>query len=572
MEFHKKLYMKNKNEFVANKRITSKARPFPSHSRTNVSSMQKYQYTNQTLTENNMANNILYALPDENIPAFNEGKRNVSEKINTSGHVQNVQPSSLVINLCPKNKKKMPTKKYYRQIRNANPSKQQEYQSQFQSLTSSQKSFPNSLYVNAYTTPNNNSKEKNSNSSIGKYNLNLRRSLKHVRNVRNINNRNMNNNELEIEINNDEEDDQSPSPKIRYHRPRKYSPLYPYENEEIIYNVPYNEEDSNEKINTNYQNQYFDAYEVNEDGDPPKFRVINNNNPLYGNPFIYSSDDGQENSVKFEEERKNVNMQKRLVRKFTDIYDPRKNKKGILLQNNKLTVSLGEAPIFNEERIRYFSRNSKLSDIIMTKKQYSPDPFSMGYDDFYSGSEDKTTCQNERNIKTFNRKSFEKFHEKRKSIKISKSPEEKFKNFSLAMISSKGLNTENRPILRKMRFEKGGVVDLAQDDSKKNRFKYSIKKIKRSPGKQLFHNNPKYREQAAEVIQDWWYAIKEYKKKKIQSAILIQSIFRGRFVRKYLYDVIYMNYLYFGFCKKIEKLIRKKFGPYFFDCLFSKFF
>jgi len=97
-----------------------------------------------------------------------------------------------------------------------------------------------------------------------------------------------------------------------------------------------------------------------------------------------------------------------------------------------------------------------------------------------------------------------------------------------------------------------------------------IKKMNRSPGRQLIHNNPKYREKAAELIQDWWHSLKEFRKKRTKSAILIQSHFRGRFVRKYLYDVIYMNYLYFGFCKKIEKLIRKKFGPYFFDCLFSK--
>ena len=68
-----------------------------------------------------------------------------------------------------------------------------------------------------------------------------------------------------------------------------------------------------------------------------------------------------------------------------------------------------------------------------------------------------------------------------------------------------------------------------------------------------------------------WKAIKQYNKKRNESAILIQSYFRGRFVRKYLYDVIYMNYIYFGFCKKIEKFIIKKYGPYFFEILINKF-
>ena len=35
------------------------------------------------------------------------------------------------------------------------------------------------------------------------------------------------------------------------------------------------------------------------------------------------------------------------------------------------------------------------------------------------------------------------------------------------MISSKGLNAEDRRIYRRMRFEKGGVVDLAQEKRKK---------------------------------------------------------------------------------------------------------
>ena len=576
MEFHKKINTKHKPDTADKKKLVSKTRYFPSHSQSNVPSIRQYQFKNQTLTEKNIPDNIFLSQNRENPSMIENVKKKISERINTSGLIHNVPPSSLVINLRPKYNSRQPMKKYYSQIKNANPMKQMEYQHQFQSLTSSQKSIPNSYYVTANHNSNSNSKEKNSNSSTGLKNLHLHRSENRFRN--NIHNTNSNSNELEIEINNDEDNEET-SPKIRYHRPRKFSPIYPYgESEEVIYNNPYTDEESNE--NQNMNNQYFDAYEINEGMDPVKVRLINNKmnrtNIIYGNPFLYSSDEGNENSSKFEEDKRNKSLQKKFMRKFTDIYDPTKNKKGLLVQKNKMTIPLSEAPTYNEDRarIRYFSRNSKLSDIIMTKKQISPDPNSIGYDDFYSGSEDKTTCHNEtkiRNLKTFNRKSFEKFHENRKSIKINKSPEQKFINVSLAMISSKGKNTENRPILRKMRFEKGGVVDLAQGDIKKHKFKYFIKKFKGSPNKQLFHNNPKYREKAAEVIQDWWFAIKEYKKKKIQSAILIQSYFRGRFVRKYLYDVIYMNYLYFGFTKKIEKFIKKKYGPYFLERLYDMF-
>jgi plasmid maintenance system killer protein len=44
----------------------------------------------------------------------------------------------------------------------------------------------------------------------------------------------------------------------------------------------------------------------------------------------------------------------------------------------------------------------------------------------------------------------------------------KFLFVSLAMLSAKA-NGEDRTILRRMRLEKGGVVDLAQENAKKNK-------------------------------------------------------------------------------------------------------
>jgi hypothetical protein len=43
----------------------------------------------------------------------------------------------------------------------------------------------------------------------------------------------------------------------------------------------------------------------------------------------------------------------------------------------------------------------------------------------------------------------------------------KFLYVSLAMLSAKGPNTEDRTIFRKMRLDKGGVVDLAQENIQK---------------------------------------------------------------------------------------------------------
>ena len=126
------------------------------------------------------------------------------------------------------------------------------------------------------------------------------------------------------------------------------------------------------------------------------------------------------------------------------------------------------------------------------------------------------------------------------------------------MLASKGSNTENRIILRKMRLEKGGVVDLAQVEKRKG--KYKIRKVSRSPGynKTYYRNTFRYREKAAKKIQEWWRKMKSFMSQKILKIIKIQSVYRGRFVRKYLYDLLYLNYLYLSFCQKIEHVLKKK--------------
>ena len=385
-----------------------------------------------------------------------------------------------------------------------------------------------------------------------------------------INNNNNMNNYNDIETNSDKERDNSL--KIRYHRAKRYSPFYKNALENDIYNrvqgkeLDEDIEDYNNKMRTFQVNQ--DNIDINELSDLNQIKTVNNNNIINEKQFIYSSDEGGGHDSNEE----NIHHKKTLVRKYTDIYDPRKNKKGILLPKSKMTFSLSSSPLSFEKR-RNFSKSSKLSDLIMNQKKSSIDR-AQSNEDFFSGSEDRTTWQNDtrkREKKTFNRRSFEKYQQCKTLIRLNKSPQERFRSISLAMISSKGKNTENRPILTNMRLERGGVVDLAQSDAKKNKFKYLIKKIKRPNEEKLIHNNPKYREKAAQLIKEWWFAIKEYRKKRNESATLIQSYFRGRFVRKYLYDVIYINYIYFGFCKKIEKFIKKKYGPYFFKALFGKY-
>ena len=60
--------------------------------------------------------------------------------------------------------------------------------------------------------------------------------------------------------------------------------------------------------------------------------------------------------------------------------------------------------------------------------------------------------------------------------KLTEKRKPKYLYVSLAMMESKGLNTEDKIIFRRDRFFKGGVVDLAQEKLAK-KSKYKIKKV-----------------------------------------------------------------------------------------------
>ena len=196
---------------------------------------------------------------------------------------------------------------------------------------------------------------------------------------------------------------------------------------------------------------------------------------------------------------------------------------------------------------------NKLSNILLAKqKKYDEDILS-------SRGNSK-----ERNISLEKDKSLSRnSNSMNKNIKNTK----KLSLVSLAMMSAKGLNTEDRTILRKNRIEKGGVVDLAQEKIKKNKFK--IKKATKitGGGKTIIKSNPKYREKAAKIIQAWWKELKDIYNYKLSQIIKIQSIWKGRWVRKNIYDLLYLNYLYLSFCEKIEKVLTNKMTKYALDKL-----
>ena len=144
----------------------------------------------------------------------------------------------------------------------------------------------------------------------------------------------------------------------------------------------------------------------------------------------------------------------------------------------------------------------------------------------------------------------------------------RFLYVSLAMLSAKGPNTEDRTILRRMRLDKGGVVDLAQETIQK-KSKFKIKKA-RAGGRGFTAINPKYREKAAKIVQAWWRERKARYKKILEQIIKIQSVWRGKFTRKYVYDIIYISYLQEKFLAIMRNVLVNHVRPYVFGELFSK--
>ena len=77
----------------------------------------------------------------------------------------------------------------------------------------------------------------------------------------------------------------------------------------------------------------------------------------------------------------------------------------------------------------------------------------------------------------------------------------------------------------------------------------------------------KYRVKAAKIIQNWWKKLKIINLDRLKKIILIQSVYRGKWIRKKLFDSLYLFYLYVCFCEKIEKVLLSNLRPYVFGKL-----
>jgi hypothetical protein len=244
---------------------------------------------------------------------------------------------------------------------------------------------------------------------------------------------------------------------------------------------------------------------------------------------------------------------KKLIKYYVNTYDPQK-RDGNLISNSQKIIISDEDKLFND-RYKVLQKMNKLSNILLAKNRIgSPDSAGLNR----SLGEEK---------KKFDKATFKNTTIADKSRKR-KDNKNKFLYVSLAMLSAKGPNTEDRPILRKMRLDKGGVVDLAQESLQK-KSKFKIKRA-RAGGRGITNINPKYREKAARIVQAWWRGRKEKYKKILDQIIKIQSVWRGRFTRKYIYDVIYISYLQEKFLSIMRNVLVNHIRPIVFNELFSK--
>ena len=119
-----------------------------------------------------------------------------------------------------------------------------------------------------------------------------------------------------------------------------------------------------------------------------------------------------------------------------------------------------------------------------------------------------------------------------------------------------------------MCLDKWGVVHLAQETLQKNR-KFKNKKAN-AGARGITTINRKYKEKAAKFVQTSWRKRKEKYKWIVEKIIKNKSAYRGKFSRKYIYDVIYISSLQEKFLSIMRIVLDNHIRPYVFDELFSK--
>ena len=311
--------------------------------------------------------------------------------------------------------------------------------------------------------------------------------------------------------------------------------------------------DSNSEKNENNNIQIKDLRSQLEKRQNVQLR--NDDGMIEGTKPIQNELEKIEDMVKMQEKNKdNITEEevKKLVKMYVKSYDPKKDGEGRLISNKQTVVPSIKEDLFND-RYKVLQKMNKLSNILLSKKKsqnvYEVSTLNRSFGD--GRSFDKTTLNNT----TLGKKG------------TYRGKHNKFLFVSLAMLSAKE-NGETRTILRRMRLDKGGVVDLAQENAKKKN-KFKIKNFKGTKrGQNMI--NPKYKEKAAKIVQGWWREQKAKYKNILNQIVKIQSVWRGKFTRKYVYDIIYLSYLHQRFFDIMEKTLVNHTRPMVWDELFSR--
>ena len=84
--------------------------------------------------------------------------------------------------------------------------------------------------------------------------------------------------------------------------------------------------------------------------------------------------------------------------------------------------------------------------------------------------------------------------------------------------------------------------------------KYQIKRY-RYLKNYKFSTNPVVRERSSKIIQHWWRKNIKSKLDLQRKVILIQKVYRGYFIRKYIKDIVYLTAIYDIFCYKVNSVM-----------------
>lgn len=149
----------------------------------------------------------------------------------------------------------------------------------------------------------------------------------------------------------------------------------------------------------------------------------------------------------------------------------------------------------------------------------------------------------------------------------------RFPPLSLSLFDPNGLRVDSKFLYKKPKKDKGGKVDLATSSNSKynsntastSRYSSDLKEKltfrKTSPCRTITFSKYKVplakKENSAKLIQNWWRRL-NFQFKPLKTMIIkIQSVWRGFYLRKYVFDVIYLTLFCQNFCDKIKDVLGK---------------